>query len=463
MASSMLKKGRIVFSLLLILLPLMSYGKLDVYDILNENHKEVELDDCSIARFFTNSVKSHDPPVDFHTEHLCLEDIMIFGVYDGHKTPDTSKFVSHYLPSRICQELSKLPEEQIDEDPKNVIGSALREVFVDLDNEITALIDQVLRKAEVGDYPLSMLRSVAQIAMAKSSATISVIKKLHVVTASVGNTGAIIATDFTTYHHKTNEHTGWNGGEVDRVERDHPGEHETVAYRNRLLGHGDTFRAFGDVRYKLPQEKLEEVLKKIFENDDEYLPYTWIPRDSISPPYSTALPDIQYNKLKKGMKVMVLATDGMWKLVTTEELLDIVISPTNRDYELCVARRSQCGYPADPGCGYQDLSCPDTHWKFLDLNIASHVIRNVFYKYVREQKHYDQALFNFLQPMPEGRSLIHRDDITVTVIMLNDSRDYLNDNRINDHERHHFLQPDMEVKPIDFSEALEYIRHAKHE
>ena len=82
----------------------------------------------------------------------------------------------------------------------------------------------------------------------------------------------------------------------------------------RLLGSLAPLRAFGDFKFKWPVELIERVLGKSALNLPNYK----------SPPYLTVVPEITHHRLTTRDKFMVLATDGLWDMMTPMQVIRLV-------------------------------------------------------------------------------------------------------------------------------------------
>ena len=60
-------------------------------------------------------------------------------------------------------------------------------------------------------------------------------------------------------------HSGQNEREVTRILHSHPREERTVLRNNRLLGCLSPLRAFGDCRFKLTFDELNDLEGKLFD------------------------------------------------------------------------------------------------------------------------------------------------------------------------------------------------------
>ena len=100
-----------------------------------------------------------------------------------------------------------------------------------------------------------------------------------------------------------------NDNEVSRVKKAHPGEEYTVIVHKRLLG--GLIRSFCDVIYKWSKHQLNII-------------YQQVPPNYLTPPYLTAEPVVTHRKLDKQDKFVVIATDGLWERLSSDEVIDIV-------------------------------------------------------------------------------------------------------------------------------------------
>ena len=103
-----------------------------------------------------------------------------------------------------------------------------------------------------------------------------------------------------------------NPQEVERLHAAHPGE--KVVDNGRVLGWGLS-RAFGDAACKWSREMQQRI-------SEEYLG-DWPRANCLTPPYFTAEPEITTTTIRKG-DFVVLASDGLWDCLTSEEVVGLV-------------------------------------------------------------------------------------------------------------------------------------------
>ena len=113
-----------------------------------------------------------------------------------------------------------------------------------------------------------------------------------------------------------------NHDEIKRIRMEHPGE-EFIIWNGRLLGHLQPFRAFGDVIFKWDSQLHKEFLNNIYGR------IVMPPQIYRTPPYLTAEPVVAHHSLESQDKFLVIATDGLWDMISSDvsvqcvgELLD---------------------------------------------------------------------------------------------------------------------------------------------
>lgn len=215
------------------------------------------------------------------------------------------------------------------------------------------------------------------------------------------------------------DQTGSNKREVDRVEKAHPGEEELFAY-GRLLGIMVT-RGFGDHRWKWEPELVEKA----------YHEFVGIPgKPNIkTPPYLTAEPVITTTKVET-KDFLIMASDGLWEHISSEDAVlcisEWLKKKTNKD------RRSMGGQPwsehgrkeydtpanmsleLDFTEGYPSWTSKPEHFVVEDMdNAAVHLLKNIL-----GGKRRSLFIASTMLYRPLSRNV--RDDITVQVIFFGD-------------------------------------------
>lgn len=225
------------------------------------------------------------------------------------------------------------------------------------------------------------------------------------------------------------DQTGSNPDEVARMRKEHPGEPQVIR-NGRVLGGLEPTRAFGDASYKWAKDVSESLKRKFFGRSVSQLLKT--------PPYVTAEPVVTTTKIEpeKG-DFVVMATDGLWEMLTTEEVVGLVgkwiesqaSSTSNSQFDAVWSTLfgSQKGLPVDAshkgtaadGDGQKTPirlqqwgTSPDSdRFVVKDKNVATHLVRNALGGKDEEQ-------VSALLTLPSPYSRRYRDDLTVTVIFF---------------------------------------------
>ena len=97
---------------------------------------------------------------------------------------------------------------------------------------------------------------------------------------------------------------------------EHPGEPHVIR-NGRVLGNLEPTRAFGDAVYKWSRETQDKIKRHFFGKTPHQFLQT--------PPYVTAEPVVTSTRIEpeKG-DFVVLATDGLWEMLTNEEVIGLV-------------------------------------------------------------------------------------------------------------------------------------------
>lgn len=215
----------------------------------------------------------------------------------------------------------------------------------------------------------------------------------------------------------SHDHNARNKSEVARVLSEHPAsESHSVIRSDRLLGLLMPFRAFGDVRFKWPANYLREYLQPYYKKGDA------IPQFYLTPPYLTVKPEITKHKLSKKDKFLVLATDGMWDLLSPERVVELIFNHQKgiQSFDRFVLSKS----------GNTSLKLKEINELLLarqqaiknqpmDQNSATHLIRQALAYTSKGQ--FDSKLLSDVLTFPNPRSI--RDDITITVVYFD--QDYI--------------------------------------
>ncbi|XP_046390415.1 pyruvate dehydrogenase [acetyl-transferring]-phosphatase 1, mitochondrial [Ischnura elegans] len=411
----------------------------------------------SVKSYDSNQLASNNPIEDTRSEARCLFTTgMLFGVFDGHGGGPCAQVVAkrlfhyiaasllppdllkQYLQSIANSEAAELIEsyndkvEFVDELKKLylnhfkefvteclqesdsrkdfVMSEALSKVFIRLDNDLCreALPDE---KGDVNSKTLG-------VAMSGAVACVAHVDGPHLHIANVGDCQAVLGvlSELNTWTAKklTTEHNSDNRPEVERILSEHPpNERDTVIKMDRLLGQLAPLRAFGDFKYKWKKDILDTILVPRFGENV-------LPPNYYTPPYLTAMPDVIHHRLTPRDRFLVIASDGLWDLISPLQVVRLVGEHASGKVTLSPFRLPR-----------RDMKLGEIHSMLLtrreglrmkptDTNAATHLIRNAL---GGTEYGIDHGKLSQLLTMPDEMVRVFRDDITVLVIYFDS--DYL--------------------------------------
>lgn len=292
--------------------------------------------DNGVARYDLVQMASNNPIEDDHSERIVAvdqtitplvdgsqNDWMFWGVYDGHSGWTTSAKLRQVLISYVARELhstykSALANPGLLLPTPDAVDAAIKRGFLTLDHDI---VNTAVDKTLSGRTKLASTEILAP-ALSGSCALLSFYDsrtKLFRV-ACTGDSRAVLGRKGTTGKWTatalSEDQTGGTPSEMERLRFEHPGE-DYVVHRGRILGQLEPSRAFGDASYKWTRDVQDKVKKFFFGRTPNPL--------LKSPPYVTAEPVITTTKVEpeKG-DFVVLATDGLWEMLTNEEVVGLV-------------------------------------------------------------------------------------------------------------------------------------------
>lgn len=434
-----------------------------------------------VVRYDVVQLPSNDPIEDDHAEKIVevpntvaatednapSSDWMFWGVFDGHSGWTTSAKLRQVLISFAARELNNtykaaLANAKSPFPPPEAIDAALKSAFVKLDDEIcNQSVERVLKDSSkrlgVELLAPALSGSCALLSFYDSSS-----KTLRV--ACTGDSRAVLGR-FNPKSQRwsatplSEDQTGSNPNEEARMRSEHPGE-EYVIHRGRVLGNLEPTRAFGDASYKWTKEVQERIRSSFFGRTPNTLLKT--------PPYVTAEPVVTTTKVQpeKG-DFVVLATDGLWEMLTNEEVVGLVGQWIEQQNPEAAAKKSSnssawlsswfsssaqkpAQLPVDKG-GNMDKSGrvqpptstdakkeakgqnkadtplrqqqwnipdPENPERFVteDNNAATHLVRNAL-------GGKDRDMVCALLTLPSPYSRRYRDDLTVEVIFFGEGKD----------------------------------------
>ncbi|CZT06713.1 related to Type 2C Protein Phosphatase [Rhynchosporium agropyri] len=409
-----------------------------------------------VLRYDVVQIPSNDPIEDDHVEKIIelpqalttataakneSSDWMFWGVFDGHSGWTTSAKLRQVLISFVARELNStykatLSDPAVASPSIDAIQAAMKTGFNRLDHEIVHESVQKVLKSNSKPIAAELLAPALSGSCALLSFYDTNTKLLHVactgdsraVLGRRGDSGKWVATPLSV------DQTGSNPDEEARMRKEHPGE-PNVIRNGRVLGGLEPSRAFGDATYKWSREVSERLKQSFFGRTPSQLLRT--------PPYVTAEPVVTSTKIEpsKG-DFVVLATDGLWEMLTNEEVVGLVgqwIEKQSNDSNgggsswAKMFSTQQKGLPVEytrdgkeqkrEGMNEEGQKTPvrQRQWgvtaketeRFVvqDKNVATHLVRNAL-----GGKDKDMVCALLTLPAPYSRR--YRDDLTVEVIFF---------------------------------------------
>ena len=403
-----------------------------------------------VVRYDVVQIPSNDPIEDDHVEKIVevpdaavatsingtgKTDWMFWGVFDGHAGWTTSAKLRQTLVSYVARELHATYKEGASAFPSAAaVDAAIRKGFLTLDHEITHESVQKVIKAQSKLAAAELLAPALSGSCALLSFYDSRSKELRV--ACTGDSRAVLgrrgARGKWTATPLSIDQTGGTPSEDARLRAEHPNE-PYVTMNGRILGGLEPSRAFGDAVYKWSKEIQDKLKDSYFgRSPSKYLK---------TPPYVTAEPVITTTKIEPSQgDFVVMATDGLWEMLTNEEVIGLVgqwleqqstttskaTSGTSSSW-LSSWFRSQkaAGLPVehhDEG-GTEGQRAPirqkqwgvpagqEERFVYEDKNAATHLVRNAL-------GGKDTDMLSALLTLPAPYSRRYRDDLTVQVIFF---------------------------------------------
>ena len=178
-----------------------------------------------------NKVASNEPIEDRNNIWNIDNDLLI-SVFDGHAGFECSAVASQALGSYVRRAFTEVKDKKL----------ALSAAFNTLDKDISDAPKQFLadlpKNAHPNDSSIVVRRFMDALTVASSgSCAISAwVSDKDVVVANAGDARAIIGTFDNTFVELSHDQTPDNPDELQRMQKEHPGEESTVAQRGRVLG-----------------------------------------------------------------------------------------------------------------------------------------------------------------------------------------------------------------------------------
>ncbi|EGD78004.1 phosphatase type 2C [Salpingoeca rosetta] len=258
-----------------------------------------------VSEILTCWLAANDPLEDRHSEHFLGPHGVLVGMYDGHSGFQTSDALSVFLPTYVKQALEKSDSTTV-----QATAAALSDAFEAFDRDFTSVVPKMA--LETKDKRL--LEAFVNPAFSGAVACVALINATGIYIANTGDCRAVLGIEQAGGRVGaavlSNDQTGTTPSEVARIRREHPGEDKCV-YRGRVLGGLQPSRAFGDSRYKWEVAAMKEIGVRV-------------PKYSKTPPYVTAKPEVLHTSIDAQAKFLILATDGVWDVVSSDEAVQVV-------------------------------------------------------------------------------------------------------------------------------------------
>ncbi|XP_054856697.1 pyruvate dehydrogenase [acetyl-transferring]-phosphatase 2, mitochondrial isoform X3 [Eublepharis macularius] len=322
---------------------------------------------------------------------------------------------------RFFQEVASLYLEQLrvywqallDMDSGFTTEEALVYAFKRLDSDLSLEVQAPIEN--------ELMRNIAlQVAFSGSTACVAHVNNIHLHVANAGDCRAVLGVQNEDGSWSalplTRDHNASNKSEVLRLRREHPkSEEDTLLVNDRLLGVLMPSRAFGDVQFKWSQELQHNVLGNRDETKALNI-YEYVPPNYHTPPYLTAEPEVTYHKIRRQDKFLVIASDGLWDMLSNEEVVKLVaehlLETKMQKMRLAFKKTAKRGY-------MQNLLLQRKAKRVhsYDGNVATHLIRHAVGN--NEYGEVDQERLVAMLTLPDDLARMYRDDITVTVVHFN--------------------------------------------
>ncbi|XP_015223785.2 pyruvate dehydrogenase [acetyl-transferring]-phosphatase 2, mitochondrial isoform X2 [Lepisosteus oculatus] len=415
----------------------------------------------SVLRFESNQLPANSPIEDRRSAATCLQTKgMMFGVFDGHGGYSCAQAVSERLLYYIAvalmsekdlQEIESAMEnlkpvlpilqwykhpndhnyrdsaslyvdhlrvfwqELLSNDHGEGLGTkdALEYAFKRLDSDISL-------EAQVPLDNDLMKNTAIQVAFAGSTACVAHVDAEGIHVANTGDSRAVLGVQEEDGSWSSlplsYDHNALNEAELARVRSQHPkSEENSVVMDDRLLGLLMPFRAFGDVRFKWSKDLQESILENGYDLESLNI-YHYTPPNYLTPPYLEVTPEVLYHRLRPKDKFLILASDGLWDMMSSDEAVKLVAEHlTGVQFQERVAvgdRQINLGQMQSLLLKRRAKAVPS-----LDLNAATRLIRHAVG--TNEYGEMDQERLATILSLPEDLARMYRDDITVTVVYFN--------------------------------------------
>lgn len=404
-----------------------------------------------VRSYDCNQLASNNPLEDTRSEANCvMTPGMLFGVFDGHGGAACAQVISKRLYKYIAacllpgDALNKYYQSLINKDSEKLeliqtyndkvqfvddIREIYKNSFLDFITELNKTnnendfemskalekaflrLDDDLSKEAIPKEDEKVNMKTLSVAMSGAVACVAHMEGDHLHMANVGDCCAVLGvlseTNSWTAKKITNEHNTYNQAEVDRIIKEHPyNESDSVIKMERLLGQLAPLRSMGDFRYKWSRDTINKLVVKYF---GEHM----IPPNYYTPPYLTGKPEITYHKLTPRDKFLVLATDGLWDIISPLQVVRLVGEHMSGKITLSPLKLPRKNMKLSEINEMLLHRKEGLKSKPQDRNAATHLIRHAL---GGTEYGIDHGKLSQLLSLPEDVVRVFRDDITITVV-----------------------------------------------
>ncbi|KAK5133552.1 hypothetical protein LTR08_007591 [Meristemomyces frigidus] len=247
-----------------------------------------------------------------------------WAIFDGHAGPRTSELLKSHLPVGIAKalEAANCFERPYTPNDTHIIDT-IKKAFITLDDQMVSQARELLGGGVVDRA--NIIAAAATVHSGSCALLALYDPKTRILrVANTGDSRAVLgrwdkeAGKYVAQPMSVDQ-TGFNPDEVLRLKQDHPGEEVVDPKTGRVHGIAVS-RAFGDARWKWPQE----VSRRAYE-------MFWGPTprsDSmiVTPPYLTAEPVVMETRIETGAhpSFLIMASDGLWDCMSNEDAVSCV-------------------------------------------------------------------------------------------------------------------------------------------
>ncbi|XP_005994471.1 pyruvate dehydrogenase [acetyl-transferring]-phosphatase 1, mitochondrial-like [Latimeria chalumnae] len=393
----------------------------------------------SVSRFWSNHLAANSPSEDRYSVATLLHSKgLAFGVFDGHAGTACARAVSERLYEYLA--ISLLPQKTLRDiedafqngrpltptlhwhnQPEEGLAREITQLYI---RSLRTFVQELLEGGTRMSVQKALVKSfqrldadvtqeaqtqrdrilqanAIQVAFSGATACVAHVDGAQLHVANAGDSKAILGVqeDDGTWAALplTRDHNAFNMSELRRLEEEHPNEDKMII-RDRLLGFLMPLRAFGDAMFKWDLVLQKEILQSYPDlgSLNIFLPPL---RNYFTPPYLTAEPEVTHHTLRPQDKFLLLATDGLWDLMDTQDAVRLVGEH--------LGTSSLSGIEMKGGVAVGES----------DSNVATHLIRHAMG--ANEHSELDYERLAALVTLPEDMVRGYRDDITVVVIQFN--------------------------------------------